>query len=290
MTAIEAPAPIKNLVKNKSVIPGFGVTMGFTLFYLGLIVMIPLGGLVLKTLEMSWADFVSTITDPRVVAAFKISFGVSLVAALVNAFFGLILAWVLVRYDFPWRKGIDAMVDLPFALPTAVAGIALTALYAQNGWIGQFLALLGIQVAFSPIGIGIALVFVGLPFVVRTVEPVLRDLDPEMEEAALCLGATRRQIFGKIILPQILPALMAGFAMAFARALGEYGSVIFIAGNMPYQSEIVPLIIVIKLEQYDYAGATAIALVMLIASFIMLFVINMLMKWSHLRRGGGKTL
>jgi sulfate transport system permease protein len=290
MTAVAAPAPIKNLVKNKSVIPGFGITMGFTLLYLGLIVMIPLGGLVLKTLEMSWADFVATITDPRVVAAFKISFGVSSVAALVNAFFGLILAWVIVRYDFPWRKGIDAMVDLPFALPTAVAGIALTALYSQNGWIGQFLAPLGIQVAFSPIGIGIALVFVGLPFVVRTVEPVLRDLDPEMEEAALCLGATRRQIFGKIILPQILPALMAGFAMAFARALGEYGSVIFIAGNMPYQSEIVPLIIVIKLEQYDYAGATAIALVMLIASFIMLFVINMLMKWSHLRRGGGRTL
>jgi sulfate transport system permease protein len=277
-------------LKSQSVIPGFGITMGFTLFYLALIVMIPLAGLVLKTLEMSWGDFVATITDPRVVAAFKISFGVAFVAALINAVFGLILAWVLVRYDFPWRKGIDAMVDLPFALPTAVAGIALTTLYAQNGWIGQFFAPLGVQIAFSPIGICIALIFVGIPFVVRTVEPVLRDLDPEMEEAALCLGASRRQTFKKIILPQILPALMAGFAMAFARALGEYGSVIFIAGNMPYKSEIVPLIIVIKLEQYDYAGATAIALIMLIASFIMLLVINLLMKWSHMQRGGGSRL
>lgn len=261
--------------------------MGFTLLYLALIVMIPLAGLAIKTFELSWQEFVATITDPRVVAAFKISFGISFIAALINAVFGLLVAWVLVRYDFPWRKALDAMVDLPFALPTAVAGIALTAIYAQNGWIGQVFAKFGIDIAFTPAGIAIALVFIGLPFVVRTVEPVLRDLDPEMEEAAACLGATRLQVFTRIILPQVLPALMAGFAMAFARALGEYGSVIFIAGNMPYKSEIVPLIIVIKLEQYDYAGATAIALVMLIASFIMLLIINLLMKWSHIRRGGG---
>ncbi|MCE7887590.1 MAG: sulfate ABC transporter permease subunit CysT [Alphaproteobacteria bacterium PRO2] len=274
-------------LKKPGVIPGFGLTMGFTLLYLALIVMIPLAGLVIKTLELSWQEFVATITDPRVVAAFEISFGISFVAALINAVFGLLVAWVLVRYDFPWRKAVDAMVDLPFALPTAVAGIALTAIYAPNGWIGQVFAKFGIEIAFTPTGIAIALVFIGLPFVVRTVEPVLRDLDPEMEEAAVCLGATRLQIFTRIILPQVTPALMAGFAMAFARALGEYGSVIFIAGNMPYKSEIVPLIIVIKLEQYDYAGATAIALVMLIASFIMLLIINLLMKWSHVRRGGG---
>lgn len=279
--------PRSIIFKSPSVLPGFGITMGFTLLYLGLIVMIPLAGLVIKTLEMTGREFVDTITDPRVVAAFKLSFGVSFIAALINAFFGLIVAWVLVRYDFRWKKIIDAMVDLPFALPTAVAGIALTAIYAQNGWIGGFFDHYGIKIAFTPIGIGIALVFIGLPFVVRTVEPVLRDLDVEMEEAAVCLGATRLQIFRRIIMPQILPALMAGFAMAFARALGEYGSVIFIAGNMPYKSEIVPLMIVIKLEQYDYAGATAIALVMLIASFIMLFVINLLMKWSYMRRGVG---
>ncbi len=271
--------------RNKGVIPGFGITLGFTLFYMGLIVMIPLAGLVFKTLEMSWPEFVATVTDPRVVAAFKISFGVSFAAGLVNAFFGMIVAWVLVRYEFPGKKIIDAMVDLPFALPTAVAGIALTAIYAQNGWIGKHFAAHDISIAFTPFGIGIALVFIGLPFVVRTVEPVLRDFDKEMEEASVCLGATRRQTFALVILPQILPALLAGFAMAFARALGEYGSVIFIAGNMPYKSEIVPLLIIIKLEQYDYAGATAIALVTLIASFIMLFIINLLQKWSRSRRG-----
>ena len=271
--------------KSPGVIPGFGITLGFTLFYMGIIVMIPLAGLVFKTLEMSWQDFVDTIIDPRVLAAFKISFTVSFAAAVINAFFGMIVAWVLVRYEFPGKKIVDAMVDLPFALPTAVAGIALTALYAQNGWLGQYLTQIGINVAFTPLGIGVALVFIGLPFVVRTVEPVLRDFDREMEEASVCLGATRTQTFTHVILPQILPALMAGFAMAFARALGEYGSVIFIAGNMPYKSEIVPLLIVIKLEQYDYAGATAIALVMLIASFIMLFIINMLQKWSRSRRG-----
>lgn len=271
--------------KKPSVIPGFGITLGFALFYLGLIVLIPLAGLVFKTLDMSWQDFIQTITDPRVIAAFKISFGVSIVAAVINSFFGLIVAWVLVRYPFPGKKIADAMVDLPFALPTAVAGIALTAIYAQNGWIGHYFFKHGIQIAFTPVGIGIALIFVGLPFVVRTVEPVLRDLNREMEEAAVCLGATRRQTFTLIILPQILPALITGFAMAFARALGEYGSVIFIAGNMPYKSEIVPLLIVIKLEQYDYAGATAIALVMLLASFIMLFIINTLQKWNRSRRG-----
>jgi sulfate transport system permease protein len=286
--AVTTAAPVK--FKSDSVIPGFGITMGFTLTYLALIVMIPLAGLAIKTLELSWSEFTAIILDPRVVAAFKISFGISFLAALVNGFFGLIVAWVLVRYDFPWKKAMDAMVDLPFALPTAVAGIALTAIYAQNGWIGQVFAKFGIEIAFTPIGIAIALVFIGLPFVVRTVEPVLRDLNLEMEEAAVCLGATRVQIFFRIILPQVLPALLAGFAMAFARGLGEYGSVIFIAGNMPYKSEIVPLLIVIKLEQYDYAGATAIALVMLIASFIMLWVINLLMKWSHLRRAGGSRL
>ncbi len=271
--------------KKPSVIPGFGITLGFTLFYMGVIVLLPLAGLVLKTLELSWPEFVAVVMNPRVVAAFRISFGVSFVAAIINAFFGLIVAWVLVRYAFPGRKIIDAMVDLPFALPTAVAGIALTAIYAKNGWIGPYLEAHGIEVAFTPLGIGVALVFVGLPFVVRTVEPVLRDLDKEMEEAAVCLGATRGQTFAHVILPQVLPALMAGFAMAFARALGEYGSVIFIAGNMPYKSEIVPLLIVIKLEQYDYAGATAIALVMLAASFVVLFLINMLQKWSRQRRG-----
>ncbi|MGB4058440.1 MAG: sulfate ABC transporter permease subunit CysT [Alphaproteobacteria bacterium] len=277
-------------IKNPGVIPGFGITMGFTLSYLALIVMIPLAGLVIKTLEMSWQDFLATILDPRVIAAFKVSFGVSFIAALVNGFFGMIVAWALVRYDFPWRKFIDSMIDLPFALPTAVAGIALTTLYAQNGWIGRMFSNFGIEIAFTPAGICIALIFVGLPFVVRTVEPIFRDLDMEMEEAALCLGATRLQTFARIIFPQVFPALMAGFSMAFARALGEYGSVIFIAGNMPYKSEIVPLLIVIKLEQYDYAGATAIALVMLVASFVLLLIINLLMKWSHLRRGGGKRI
>lgn len=271
--------------RSHSVIPGFGMTLGFTLFYLGLIVLIPLAGLVFRTMEMSWADFIQTVTDARVLAAFKISFGVALAAAVINAFFGLILAWVLVRYEFPGKKIIDAMVDLPFALPTAVAGIALTTLYARNGWIGQYLSDYGIEVAFTPVGIGIALIFVGLPFVVRTIEPVLRDFDTEMEEAATSLGATRWQTFRYVIFPQIMPALMTGFAMAFARALGEYGSVIFIAGNMPYKSEIVPLLIVIKLEQYDYAGATAIALVMLVASFILLLIINLLQKWNRQRRG-----
>jgi sulfate transport system permease protein len=269
-----------------SVIPGFGITLGLTLFYLSLIVLIPLAGLVFKTAEMSLPEFWRAVSDSRVMHAYKISFGLSLVAALINAVLGLVVAWVLVRYRFPFKKVVDALVDLPFAMPTAVSGIALAALYSTNGWIGQYLAPLGITVAFTPLGILVALVFIGLPFVVRTTEPVLADLDREIEEAAASLGATRWQTFLRVILPQVAPSLLTGFAMAFARALGEYGSVIFIAGNMPFVSEIVPLVIIIKLEQYDYSGATAIALVMLIASFLMLFVINWLQKWSRARREG----
>ena len=269
-----------------SVIPGYGITLGLTLFYLSLIVLIPLAGLVFKTAEMSLPEFWQAVTDSRVMSAYKISFGLSLLAALINAVFGLVVAWVLVRYRFPFKKLVDTLVDLPFAMPTAVSGIALAALYSSNGWIGQYLAPLGIKVAFTPLGILVALVFIGLPFVVRTTEPILADLDREVEEAAASLGANRWQVFTRVILPHVLPSLMTGFAMAFARALGEYGSVIFIAGNMPYVSEIVPLVIIIKLEQYDYSGATAIALVMLIASFLMLFVINWLQKWSRARRDG----
>ena len=269
-----------------SVIPGFGITLGLTLFYLSLIVLIPLAGLVFKTAEMSLPEFWRAVSDSRVLHAYKISFGLSLAAALINAVLGLVVAWVLVRYRFPFRKIADALVDLPFAMPTAVSGIALAALYSTNGWIGKYLSQLGVTVAFTPLGILVALVFIGLPFVVRTTEPVLADLDREIEEAAASLGATRRQTFFRVILPQVVPSLLTGFAMAFARALGEYGSVIFIAGNMPYVSEIVPLVIIIKLEQYDYSGATAIALVMLISSFLMLFVINWLQKWSRARREG----
>lgn len=276
---------LPRIAKKHSVVPGFGITLAFTLFYLTIIVLIPLSGLFLKTSEMSLADFWSTISDPRVVHAYKISFGISFVAALVNAVGGLIVAWVLVRYRFPGKKLVDACVDLPFAVPTAVSGIALAALYSQEGWIGKIIYdLFGVKIAFTPLGIGIALIFIGLPFVVRTVEPVLEDLDREIEEAAASLGASRWQTFYKVIFPQVFPALLTGFAMAFARALGEYGSVIFIAGNMPFVSEIVPLVIIIKLEQYDYTGATAIALVMLAASFLMLFVINWLQKWSRSKR------
>jgi sulfate transport system permease protein len=266
------------------VIPGFGITLGLTLFYLSLVVLIPLAGLAFKTAEMSLPDFWRAVSDSRVMHAYKISFGLSLAAALINAVLGLVVAWVLVRYRFPFKKVVDALVDLPFAMPTAVSGIALAALYSANGWIGQYMAPFAIKVAFTPLGILIALVFIGLPFVVRTTEPVLADLDREVEEAAASLGASRGQTFFRVILPQVLPSLLTGFAMAFARALGEYGSVIFIAGNMPFVSEIVPLVIIIKLEQYDYSGATAIALVMLIASFLMLFVINWLQKWSRTRR------
>ena len=267
-------------LKKTSVIPGFGVAISFTLIYLTLIVLLPLSGLFIKTATLTFDQFINTITDARVLHAYRVTFFTSLIAALVNLVFGLIVAWVLVRYQFPFKSLIDALVDLPFALPTAVAGIALTALYTPDGWIGQFT---DTKIAFTKIGITIALIFIGIPFVVRTVQPVLEDMENELEEAAASLGANRLQIFYYVILPHITPALMTGFAMAFARALGEYGSVIFIAGNMPMVSEIVPLLIVIKLEQYDYSGATAIALVMLFVSFSMLLSINMLQKWSQKR-------
>lgn len=270
--------------RKPSVLPGFGLTMGFTLAYLALVVLIPLSGLIFSASRMSGEAFMAAASSDRVMHAYRVSFGASFIAALVNSVFGLIVAWVLVRYRFPGRRIVDAMVDLPFALPTAVAGIALTALYAPGGWIGQYFDPLGIQIAFTPVGITIALIFVGLPFVVRTVQPVLEDMDREVEEGAASLGASRWQTFTRIILPYLTPALLTGFALAFARALGEYGSVIFIAGNLPNVSEIVPLIIVTKLEQYDYAGAAAVAVVMLGASFLMLLVINLLQKWSR-RRG-----
>jgi len=266
--------------KKPTIIPGFGLSLGFTVFYLSLIVLIPLSGLFVKTATLSFHQFWQVITSARVIASYKLTFGVALAAALVNAVFGMILSWVLVRYKFPGKRLIDAMIDLPFALPTAVAGIALTAIYTRDGWLGKYLAQLGIKVAFTPLGIIVALVFVGLPFVVRTIEPVLQEFDNEIEEAAASLGASRLQTFTKVIFPHIFPAFVTGFSLAFARGLGEYGSVIFIAGNMPMVSEIVPLLIVIKLEQYDYAGATAIALVMLLVSFSLLFAINMLQKWS----------
>lgn len=270
---------------KQSVIPGFGVTLGFTLAYLGLIVLIPLSAVVWKTTDLTLAQFWATVTEPRIVASLQLSFGASLIAAAVNAFFGLILAWALVRYRFPGKKIVDTLVDLPFALPTAVAGIALTAIYAKNGWLGQYLEPLGIKVAFTPLGIMIALIFIGLPFVVRTVQPVLEDLDKEIEEAAASLGANRAQTIFKVVLPIILPALLTGFALAFARAVGEYGSVIFIAGNLPMVSEIAPLMIITKLEQYDYAGATAIAVVMLFFSFILLLLVNTLQAWTAKHTG-----
>jgi sulfate transport system permease protein len=278
---------IQNILtfKKPGIIPGFRVTLGFTLFYTALIVLWPLSGLVLKAADAGLGAFIDAVTDPRVLASFRVSFSMAFLAACINAVFGMVVAWILVRHDFWGKKIVDAMVDLPFALPTAVAGIALAALYAPNGWIGKIFAEYGIQIAFTPAGICLALIFVGFPFVVRTVEPVLRDFDPELEEAALSLGATRRQTFTRVIFPQVFPALLTGFAMAFARALGEYGSVIFIAGNMPYVSEIVPLTIVIKLEQYNYAGAAAIALMMLGISFILLYIINALQRWSYARRG-----
>ena len=271
--------------KTFRVLPGFGPTLGYTLAYLSLLVLIPLAAVFLKTAELTFAEFWNVVTAPRVVASYKLSFGMSLLAAAINAVFGLMLAWALVRYSFPGKKLIDALVDLPFALPTAVAGIALTALYAKNGWIGQFLEPLGIQVAFKPLGVLVALVFIGLPFVVRTVQPILEDLDTELEEAATSLGAQRWQAFRHVILPIVFPALLTGFALAFARAVGEYGSVIFIAGNIPMVSEITPLMIITKLEQYDYTGATAIATVMLILSFTLLLVINGLQAWTSKRTG-----
>jgi len=269
----------------KRVLPGFNITLGFTLFYLSVIVLIPLSALFFKTFTLTWEQFVSAVSSPRVVASYQLTFGASFLAALVNAVFGLLLAWVLVRYEFPGKKLIDALVDLPFALPTAVAGISLTALLASNGWIGSLLEPYGISLAFNRNGVVIALIFIGLPFVVRTVQPVLEDAEKELEEAAACLGASRWQTFRHVIFPTIAPALLTGFAMAFARAIGEYGSVIFIAGNMPMVSEITPLIIIGKLEQYDYAGATAVAVVMLGFSFVMLLVINALQSWQRKRAG-----
>jgi sulfate transport system permease protein len=260
--------------------------MGFTLFYLALIVLIPLSATFLRAAGMTWADFRNAVTAPRVLASYRLSLGASLAGALVNAAFGLLVAWVLARYRFPAKRLVDALVDLPFALPTAVAGIALTSVYSANGWLGRILAVPGIKVAFTPLGVVVALTFIGLPFVVRTVQPVLEDIDAELEEAAACLGAGRGQTFRRVILPAVFPALLTGFALAFARALGEYGSVIFIAGNMPMISEITPLLIITKLEQYDYAGATAIASVMLTASFLLLLAINALQWWSGSRRGG----
>ena len=266
--------------KRHSILPGFGLTMGYSLLYLSLLVLIPLMAMFLSAASMRWSDFWGTVVSPRVLASYKLSLGASLAGAALNAVFGLLVAWALVRYDFPGRRIVDAMIDLPFALPTAVAGIALTTIYAPTGWIGRLLEPLGIKVAFTPLGVVVALTFIGLPFVVRTVQPVLQDLDREMEEAAASLGANRFQIFRRVILPGILPALLTGFALAFARALGEYGSVVFISGNMPMRTEIVPLLIITRLEQYDYAGATAIAVVMLIVSFALLLLINLLQRWT----------
>ena len=267
------------------VIPGFGLSLGFTLFYLALIVLIPLSAVFLNTFNMSWDGFWSAVTSERVMASYRLSFGASFIAALINVVFGGIVAWVLVRYQFPGKRFIDALVDLPFALPTAVAGITLTALYSHNGWIGQYLTAWGIKVAFSPLGVVVALTFIGLPFVVRTVQPVLEEAERELEEAAASLGASPLQTFVRVVLPTVTPALLTGFALAFARATGEYGSVIFIAGNLPMVSEITPLLIISKLEQYDYAGATAIAVVMLIFSFILLLTINLLQAWTRKRAG-----
>ncbi|HKH19451.1 MAG TPA: sulfate ABC transporter permease subunit CysT [Gammaproteobacteria bacterium] len=272
-----------SVLKRESVLPGFGLTMGFSLLYLSLLVLLPLSALVLRAMDLSWAEFWAVATDARSIASYKITFGASFVGAMINLVFGMLTAWVLVRYTFPGKRIVDALVDLPFALPTAVAGISLTSIYAYNGWIGQWFDPLGIRIAYTPLGVIVALTFIGLPFVVRTVQPVLDDLEKELEEAAVSLGAKRWQTFRRVLLPAVWPALLTGFALAFARAIGEYGSVIFISGNMPYKTEITPLLIVTKLEQYDYAGAAALAVVMLIVSFVMLFVINALQLWSHKR-------
>jgi len=268
---------------RRSVLPGFGPAMGYTLFYLSLIVLLPLAALAFRSAALSWDGFWAAVTEPRVLASYRLSFGASLLAAAINLVAGLIVAWVLVRYDFPGRRFVDALVDLPFALPTAVAGIALTALYAPNGWIGRPLGQLGIKVAFTPLGVLVALIFIGLPFVVRTVQPVLEDLDREIEEAAASLGASRVQALAKVVLPVLAPALLTGFVLALSRAIGEFGSVIFIAGNMPFVSEIAPLLIITKLEQYDYGGAAAIATVMLAASFVLILAVNLLQKWQQRR-------
>lgn len=268
-------------LKRRNILPGFGLTLGLTLTYLSLIVLIPLSTIFVKTATLGWDAFIDTVTAPRAVASYRLSLGASLIAAFINALFGFLVAWVLVRYRFPGRRIVDGLVDLPFALPTAVGGIALTAIYSGKGWVGRLIEPLGIKAAYAPLGIVIALIFVGLPFVVRTVQPVLEDLDPAFEEAAATLGANRWQIFTRIILPTAFPPLLTGFALAFARALGEYGSVVFISGNMPMRTEITPLLIMTKLEQFDYAGATAIAGVMLVVSFVLLLLINLLQGWSR---------
>jgi len=274
---------MKICLKQRSILPGFGLALGFTLMYLSLVALIPLLGLFLRTAELTWEQFWATVTDMRVLAAYRLSLGASLIAATINVLFGATVAWVLVRYRFPGRRLVDALIDLPFALPTAVAGISLTAIYAETGWIGRFLQPLHIKVAFAPLGVVVALTFIGLPFVVRTLQPVLEDLDPEVEEAAASLGARRGQTIRRVILPELWPVLLTGFALAFARALGEYGSIVFISGNMPMRTEIVPLLIVMKLEQFDYTGATAIAVVMLLISFVLLLAINLLQWWSGQR-------
>jgi sulfate transport system permease protein len=284
MTSTVRPLPRKIFFRRHSVLPGFSLALGYSVIYLALIVLIPLAAVFLKSTALGWEGFWYVTTQPRVLASFRLSFGASLSAAVINVVFGLIFAWVLVRYRFPGKRLIDALIDLPFALPTAVAGIALAALYARNGWIGSLLEPFGIEVAYTPLGVLVALVFIGLPFVVRTVQPLLEDLEVEAEEAAACLGANRWQTFWRVILPHLWPALLTGFALAFARAVGEYGSVIFIAGNMPMVSEITPLMIITKLEQYDYAGATAIAVVMLVFSFVLLLLINLLQAWTQRSR------
>ncbi|CAN7578129.1 sulfate ABC transporter permease subunit CysT [Rhizobium sp. LjRoot258] len=284
---MKADNPTRWRFRRPSVIPGFGMALGLTLTWLTLLILIPLSGLAWRSSELGWAKFLAIAFDPRTTSALRISFGAAFAAACINAAFGVVLAWVLVRYRFPGKRVIDAMVDLPFALPTAVAGIALATLYAPNGWIGQFLTPLGIKVAFTPLGIVIALVFVGLPFVVRTVQPVMEEIDKEVEEAAATLGATRLQTIFRVLLPGLAPPVLTGFALAFARGVGEYGSVIFIAGNLPFRSEIAPLLIVIKLEEYNYAAATAIAAVMLVISFVMLLIINLIQSWRRRRYGYG---
>lgn len=286
LAASGATPPVATRGAPFRVMPGFRLSLGFTIFYLTLIVLIPLSAVFLKTSTMTWEHFWNTVTSARVVASYKLTFGASLIGAFINVIFGGIVAWVLVRYEFPGKRIVDALVDLPFALPTAVAGITLTALYSANGWLGRFIeGSLGIKVAFTPLGVVIALTFIGLPFVVRTVQPVLEDAERELEEAAASLGANAWQTFSRVVFPTIMPSLMTGFALAFARATGEYGSVIFIAGNMPMVSEITPLFIITKLEQYDYAGATAIAVVMLVVSFILLLTINLLQAWARGKSG-----
>ncbi|WP_306909185.1 sulfate ABC transporter permease subunit CysT [Rhizobium mesoamericanum] len=284
---MKAHSPTRWRFRRPSVIPGFGMALGLTLTWLTLLILIPLSGLAWRSSELGWTKFLAIALDPRTLSALRISFGAAFAAALINAAFGVVLAWVLVRYRFPGKRVIDAMVDLPFALPTAVAGIALATLYAPNGWIGQFLTPLGIKIAFTPLGIVVALVFVGLPFVVRTVQPVMQEIDKEVEEAAATLGATRLQTIFRVLLPGLAAPVLTGFALAFARGVGEYGSVIFIAGNLPFRSEIAPLLIVIKLEEYNYASATAIAAVMLVISFVMLLIINLIQSWSRRRYGYG---